>query len=133
MHRKDLQAAAAIVLFYVIIESFGITCPILYVTGISCAGCGMSRAWLCLLRGDLAGAFTYHPLFWLPVPGAVLLLFQRKIPRRWFRWGIGTICALFLIVYLVRMLAIQDPVVVFRPSGGLVGRIVSRLLTSAGS
>lgn len=133
MHRKDFHAVAAIVLFYVMIEAFGVTCPILYVTGISCAGCGMSRAWLCLLQGDFAGAFAYHPLFWLPVPGALLLLLQQKIPRRWFQLGIGTICVLFFVVYLVRMLAMEDPVVVFQPDEGLIGRIASHMLAAAGS
>ena len=52
MDTKDLRALGGIVLFYVVIESLGVTCPILYLTGISCAGCGMSRAWLSLLRGD---------------------------------------------------------------------------------
>ena len=70
MHTKDIQALAAVALFYIVIESLGVTCPILFLTGISCAGCGMSRAWLSLLRLDLAGAFAFHPLFWLPVPPA---------------------------------------------------------------
>ena len=55
MHTKDIQALAAVALFYIVIESLGVTCPILFLTGISCAGCGMSRAWLSLLRLDLAG------------------------------------------------------------------------------
>ena len=85
MHTKDIQALAAVALFYIVIESLGVTCPILFLTGISCAGCGMSRAWLSLLRLDLAGAFAFHPLFWLPVPAAALLLFRmfsRNLVRR---------------------------------------------------
>lgn len=130
---KDLRTIAAIVLFYVVIEAFGVTCPILYLTGISCAGCGMSRAWMALLRGDPAGAFAFHPLFWLPVPAAALLLFRDRLPPRAFRWGAGTVCALFLVVYLVRMLAPEDPVVVFQPWQGLVGRTVSRALAAVRS
>ena len=48
MNRKDVSALAGIALFYVLIESLGVTCPIRFLTGISCAGCGMSRAWLSL-------------------------------------------------------------------------------------
>ena len=132
MREEDLKGVAAIVLFYVVIEALGVTCPILFLTGISCAGCGMSRAWLALLGGNLAGAFAFHPLFWLPVPAAALLLFQKKLPRRVFRWGIGTVCALFLMVYLARMLAMDDPVIVFQPSQGLIGRVVSHVLAAAG-
>lgn len=39
-------------------------CIIKAFTGIPCPGCGMSRAYGCLLHLDLAGAFYYHPLFW---------------------------------------------------------------------
>ena len=45
MEKTDLKALAAIALLYLAIESLGVTCPILYLTGIACAGCGMSRAW----------------------------------------------------------------------------------------
>lgn len=42
------------------------------ITGLSCPGCGMTRAWLAALRLDLAAAVAYHPLFWT-VPIALLL------------------------------------------------------------
>ncbi len=58
-----LGAILGIALFYLLLESLGITCPIKFCTGISCAGCGMSRAWLALLRGDLGAAVSFHPLF----------------------------------------------------------------------
>lgn len=133
MQTKDLRALAGIVLFYIAIESLGVTCPILYLTGISCAGCGMSRAWLSLLRWDIAGAFAYHPLFWLPVLAAALLIFQRRMSRRVFRWGMGIVCVLFVLVYLARLMWLDDPVVVFQPSRGLIGRLVSGALTAVGS
>lgn len=125
MRTKDMQALAAIALFYVVIESLGVTCPIRFATGISCAGCGMSRAWLCLLRLDMAGAFAYHPLFWLPVPAAGLLLFRRWLPGKLYRFGMGAVCILFFIVYLVRLVSPEGDVVVFQPSQGLIGRLLS--------
>ena len=71
--RKELICAAtAVVVLYTAMESIGITCPIKFITGISCAGCGMSRAWMAFLHLDIAKAFAYHPLFWL-VPIACLL------------------------------------------------------------
>lgn len=39
-----VSAIAVVVLLYLVLEGFGITCPIKFLTGISCAGCGMSRA-----------------------------------------------------------------------------------------
>ena len=44
--RGMISAIAAVVILYIVLECFGITCPIKFITGVSCAGCGMSRAWL---------------------------------------------------------------------------------------
>lgn len=121
-----LTALAAVAAFYIILELHGVTCPIRFLTGVSCAGCGMSRAWLSLLRLDLAAAFRFHPLFWLPVPAAVLLLARRRIPRRVFRAGLVLCIALFLIVYLIRLF-LPGQIVVFNPSEGLLWRLAVRL------
>ena len=128
MSRKDLQALAAIALFYAVIELLGVTCPIRFLTGVSCPGCGMSRAWLAALRMDWGAAFAFHPLFLLPVPAAGLLLFQRRTPSGLFRWGMGIICALFLIVYIARIITPENTVVEFDPSQGLIWRLGSGLL-----
>ena len=128
MNKKDRNALAVIVGFYVLIELLGVTCPIKFVTGISCAGCGMSRAWLSLLRMDVAGAFAYHPLFWLPVPAAVILLLWRRLPKKAARGSMCVICALFCIVYLVRLFSPENTVVVFAPEEGAVFRLFSRLM-----
>lgn len=132
MRKEGAKALAAILGFYLILELFGITCPILYITGISCAGCGMSRAWLSLMRFDFAAAFFYHPLFWLPAPTAMLVLFRRRVPERVYRGGLWVVCALFLGVYLYRMFFLDDPVVVFRPDQGLIGRVILSLLGKSG-
>ena len=61
--KEDWAAVAAIIGMYGMMGMMGITCPILFMTGISCAGCGMTRAWLSLFRLDFGAAFYYHPLF----------------------------------------------------------------------
>lgn len=127
MRKEGFWVLAVIGAFYLFLELIGITCPILYMTGISCAGCGMSRAWLSLLRLDVAAAFSYHPLFLLPIPSVVLLLFRQRFPKWVFRWGMGIICALFLAVYLYRLLFLEDRIVVFAPDQGLIGRIILSL------
>lgn len=127
MKRKDATALAAIVLVYVGLEALGVTCPIKFLTGVSCAGCGMSRAWLALLRGDWAGALAFHPLVLLPIPLGLLLLFRKRLPQRVFTAGIWVCGGLFLVVYLIRLASPGD-VVVFAPQEGAVWRLVQRLL-----
>ena len=105
---------------------YGLTCPIRFLTGVSCAGCGMTRAWLSFLRGDIAGAFSFHPLFWILIPAGLLFLFRDRLPEKFFCFA--AIIAAFLIVYAFRMISPNDTVVVFDPSNGLIGRAVSAIL-----
>lgn len=37
-------------------------CAIKIGTGVDCPGCGMTRAFLALARGDISQSFKYHPL-----------------------------------------------------------------------
>lgn len=41
-------------------------CAFKAATGLPCPVCGLTRAHLALVRGDLRGAFYWHPLFALP-------------------------------------------------------------------
>ena len=119
-----LVAALAVVLLYGGMEGLGVTCPIRFFTGVSCAGCGMSRAWLALLRGDISAAWGYHPLFWLPVPAAGLFLLRRHIPRRMLMGAVWVGAALFLAVYALRMADQADSIVTFAPQTGFLFRVV---------
>lgn len=132
MKKDDLRAAAGIALFYLFIEALGVTCPIRFLTGISCAGCGMSRAWRSLLRLDLAQAAAYHPLFWLPVPAAAVLVFRERVPRWFYRGFWAVTCGLFVIVYLFRLFCLDDQIVVFQPDQGLILRLITGLLGTDG-
>ncbi len=53
-------------------------CPSRRLLGLPCPGCGMTRALVALLAGDLAGAFALHP--WAPVLAAQAAL-------GWAAWG----------------------------------------------
>ncbi len=44
------------------------TCLVKIVLGVPCPGCGMTRAALRLLHGDVVGSLRYHPV---ALPGAV--------------------------------------------------------------
>ena len=127
-HRIEvITSVAAVVMLYVILESFGVTCPIKYITGISCAGCGMSRAWIAFLQLDMAKAFEYHPLFWLPPIAVIVLLCKSKINIKVYKIFMFTIAGAFVIVYLYRMFIGDGNVVVFEPQNNIVFRIIRKL------
>ena len=121
---EAVQVIAAVAIAYLLMFSLGITCPIKYITGVSCAGCGMTRAWLGCLRGDIRTAFMYHPLFPLPALLIPVFLLRRKIPRRILRILEAAVCIVFILVYIKRLCDPQDLIVVFEPKKGLIGRII---------
>lgn len=128
--RKELICAVtAVVILYTAMESIGITCPIKFITGISCAGCGMSRAWIAFLRLDMAKAFEYHPLFWLPPIAVIVLLCKSKINIKIYKIIIFTIIIMFAIVYICRLIWSGDNVVVFEPQNNILFRII-RIINS---
>ena len=126
--RKELICAVtAVVVLYTAMESIGITCPIKFITGISCAGCGMSRAWMAFLQLDIAKAFAYHPLFWLVPIAVIVLLCKSKINIKFYKIFMFTIAGAFVIVYLYRMFIGDGNVVVFEPQNNIVFRIIRKL------
>lgn len=125
--RQDFEGILMIALFYAVIEMMGVTCPIRFLTGISCAGCGMSRAWLALLRLDFGAAARYHPLFWLPALAAAVFLFRKHIPVQIKKGMAAVACILFLIVYIIRMMEPSDLIVTCSLRDGMLYRILSGL------
>ena len=85
-------------------------------------GCGMTRAYLSLLRLDFTGAFRYHPLFPIPIIAVVLFLFRSRISQKIVKILLFTTIVLFSIIYLLRILDPSDTVVVFEPANGAVVR-----------
>lgn len=123
-YKDMIYPAAVIAALYAVLSLAGIGCPIKFVTGISCLGCGMTRAWLAVLRLDFAAAFYYHPLFMLPPIAAVLYLSKAKINKKLYRILILTICASFIIMYGYRLIAAQGDVVVFEPYNNILFRLL---------
>ena len=122
-----ITSVTAVVVLYVILESFGVTCPIKYITGISCAGCGMSRAWIALLHFNIHEAFMYHPLFFLPPVVVIVMLLKSKINIKFYKIVMFTMAGAFVIVYLYRMFIGDGNVVVFEPQNNIVFRIIRKL------
>lgn len=66
-------------------------CPSATLLGIPCPGCGLTRATLALLRGDVRGALALHPLVFILAPlfagfmGAAALSYVRG-PRSRAPW-----------------------------------------------
>jgi hypothetical protein len=89
-------------------------CPLKHFFGISCPSCGMGRAHVAFLHGDIIGAFAAHPLFWLAIPLVFLFLhnsvFNFHISKKVLNI-IGTASiTLLIVVYLLRVFVFHDPI-----------------------
>ena len=125
--KKFLAIALFVALIYFVFHLVGIGCPIRFLTGISCMGCGMTRAYSALLRLDIKGAFSFHPLFFLvPVMGA-LYVCRGQLSKRIRKISLFTILGLFSIIYLLRLFDASDTIVVFEPESGFIFRCVRYL------
>lgn len=84
---------------------FGVICILKELTGISCPACGMSRALLSLVRFDIAGAFRYHPVFWVFPIACFCGIMCAVTKKRRKPWVIGfAVCvAVFLICWIIRL------------------------------
>ena len=110
----------AVTIFYGILFALGFTCPIKALTGISCPGCGMTRAFISLLNLKPSLAFYYHPLFPLVIIFAIAFFFKEKIPERVKKYGIIFIIFVFFLTYFLRMVDPGDDIVVCRPKDSLI-------------
>lgn len=86
-------------------------CPFAFLSGLPCPGCGLTRAGLCLLRGDVLEAMRYSPLAPIVVPfvgvvaGRSLWLYLRgknELPPRWITRGALGLWALLIAVWALR-------------------------------
>ena len=126
INKDVLTAVFLVVALYVLLSILGIGCPIRWITGISCAGCGMTRAYLSLLHLSIKQAFIYHPLFWsVPLVLLVFVLHRAgKVPARIANCVKYLTAFLFIFVYVVRLFDPEDSIVAIHIQDGLIWKAI---------
>lgn len=122
--KSILISTVSIFILYLIFYISGIGCPIKFITGISCGGCGMTRAWINIFRFDFKDAFYYHPLVLLPPIYLLILMFRKQIENNLFKIINALFIILFISVYILRLLNPNDNIVVFNPENGIIFKII---------
>ena len=112
-------------LFLYYIATWSTGCPMKYVLGIACPGCGMTRAWLAVLHLDFSTAFAYHPLFLLGAIIAFAILFHPWINFKKWRWLGITLIFLFFMVYVLRLFWFPDSIVNLDFADGVIFKILT--------
>ena len=117
--------ALAVLLVIALMYISGIGCPIRYMTGIPCAGCGMTRAAVALVLLDFKQALHYHPMVYaLPIFVALYLLARHK--GKSGNAVLWIACALFIITYLLRILIFKDAVLAIDITDGKIWKTVQQ-------
>ena len=85
---KELKNSLLLTTFYtavlLVFWYFEIPCLFKEFLGISCPGCGMSRAVMSVLRLNFDAAFSYHPMvFSLPILYLYFLFGGKVFNRKW--------------------------------------------------
>lgn len=121
---KNIRNYIKLILVLILISTFYIVfgCPIKYLTGISCPGCGMTRAWLSVISLNFDRAFYYHPLWIIPLLYVFDYFFIRKINNKLYNIIFYIFIALFLITYLFRLFSTNE-IVSIELEKGLIYRI----------
>jgi len=94
-----------LIFFGILLLSMFYRCPLYAVSGIPCPGCGMTRAFLSLLRLDFAAAWNWNPAVYLLLVctgyAVVCCLMGRYEQAKSFRfWGVAA--CLILLIWFVR-------------------------------
>lgn len=123
-----IKLSILIFILYLALNIFHVGCPIKFLTGISCPGCGMTRAILSILQLHYGNAFYYHPLFFMAPFMLFLFIFEDCLRPGYVKILWIIIILLFILTYLLRLLLIDNNVVTIDLSKGLFVRLLHRII-----
>jgi putative exporter of polyketide antibiotics len=118
--QERILLLVVIAALYTILSLLHIGCPLKFVSGIPCPGCGMTRAVFSAMHFDFASAWYYHPLFILAPVIVILFLFDYYLNPKLLKVIWGIIIAAFLITYLVRLFTTNNEVVEIDITSGIM-------------
>lgn len=109
--KKDIRqfwgAVVVFVVYYLISHAaFDAFCPFLVVTGFPCAGCGLTRAGLYLLQGNIVKAASINPSIFIVILFLLYCGYFRYIRGtkiKGFSVALGVLVAVTLAIYIYRM------------------------------
>ena len=122
-NKSTIQVILIIAAAYIFFAVVGVGCPIKYTTGISCMGCGMTRAIVAACKLNFKDAFYFHPLWVLLPVGFVVFLLRKRINPTVIKVLLWIAIIAFVIVYFIRMFDDHNHIVVFEPENNIIGRL----------
>ena len=110
--KQDLKTAAIIgsgllILFIIMYATFETNCICVWLTGMPCPGCGLTRAGMAILQLEFVQAWEIHPFIYpIGIYVVVVLLYRYILNKKWKYLNIyGIIIGITMCVYyLYRMM-----------------------------
>lgn len=112
----------------VILIILGYACPFQYFLGISCPGCGMTRAWMSALQLNFHQAMYFHPLFLLVPFMGIAMVFPEKFPPKLIKYFWAVIISIFIIVYIYRLFSPNIDIIYIDLNKGIVITYLKKIL-----
>ena len=105
--RQYGPAGIVFFVYYMLVHLFRTAfCPMISVTGLPCAGCGLTRAFLYLLQGQIGRAASINPMCFPIIVFLIYCGYFRYIKGtkiKWFPFLFALLLAAMLVFYAVRM------------------------------
>lgn len=93
--KKYWPIGAGLLAMYIVIKKMcGAFCPMVNIFGLSCAGCGMTRAVLYVLKGQFQEAFYINPCVYLWIVFFLYIIVVRYVlgkPLKYWQYFVGVI------------------------------------------
>ena len=121
--KKYLCMVGMLAGFVLLVNILHTGCLIRFLTGVSCPGCGITRAIKALLELNFSKAFYYNPMVYvlLLTPIWIFLSPRQQNVSEWL------FCVLGVCVYLVR-LYINHPVIQINIQNGFLYEVIQYIL-----
>ena len=102
MHKKEiLLVLLSFIVSYLLILLFDIGCPLNKIFGIDCAGCGVTRMCLAILRFDFYQAFRFNPFVFILILIFIIYVLYMFVcmilKKNYFKIGFKTIMIIIVL------------------------------------
>lgn len=129
--RKNILIILFLAIFLILTYIFKIiNCPIKFICGYPCPGCGMTRAGFSILRFDFVAAFKYNPLIFIfPVILWIVIFNERPIISKIYKSNVFWIVILIVVVitYVLRLIFVYPNIPMDYYENNLINIIIGLL------
>lgn len=112
--KRNIISCLLIITMAVIMYFFNIKCPFKLIFKIPCPGCGITRAYICVLRLEFKKAFEFNHVFWaVPILFFLLITEGKQSGKKWINIAVYSVVLFVFIInwiYEVRSLIFCTPI-----------------------